>query len=72
MAQIEIKARIVPRNDISSNWTSANPVLLKNEIGIEIDTGKIKLGDGVKNWNDLAYIYTNIENSEIDSIISNN
>lgn len=69
MAQIEIKARIVPRNDISSNWTSANPVLLKNEMGIEIDTGKIKLGDGISHWNDLIYIYTSIENSEIDSII---
>ena len=27
-----------------------NPILLKGEIGIEIDTNKIKIGDGVKTW----------------------
>ena len=47
--------RIVSRNDTSSNWNTANPLLLKGEIGIEIDTNKIKIGDGVKQWQELDY-----------------
>ena len=47
--------RIVSRNDTSSNWNTANPLLLKGEIGIEIDTNKIKIGDGVKRWQELDY-----------------
>lgn len=36
-------------------WTAANPILLNGEIGLESDTHKIKLGDGVTAWNSLAY-----------------
>ena len=32
-----------------------NPVLLAGELGIEIDTGKYKIGDGLTQWNSLAY-----------------
>ena len=35
--------------------TAANPLLARREIAVEIDTGKIKVGDGVHNWNDLPY-----------------
>lgn len=50
---------IVPiqiRNGTAAQWTSANPVLLLGERGIETDTGKEKSGDGVTAWNSLAYI----------------
>ena len=50
-----LNIRIVSRNDVSSNWESVNPILLKGEIGIEIDTNKIKIGDGVKTWTQLDY-----------------
>ena len=40
-----LNIRIISRNDISSNWEDINPILLKGEIGIEIDTNKIKIGD---------------------------
>jgi len=43
------------RNDISTNWATANPVLLIGEIGIETDTMLYKLGNGSDNWNDLPY-----------------
>jgi len=43
------------RNDTASAWTSANPVLAQGEIGIETDTRLIKVGNGLDNWNDLAY-----------------
>lgn len=36
-------------------WTSTNEVLLPNEMGIETDTKKRKIGDGTTAWNSLAY-----------------
>jgi hypothetical protein len=49
--------RIQLRNDTPSNWTTANPVLLAGEVGIETDSARnrIKIGDGTTAWNDLPY-----------------
>ena len=47
--------KIQLRNDIALNWTGYNPVLAQGEIGIETDTRKLKLGDGISNWNSLIY-----------------
>lgn len=55
MAEINVNVRLKQKYDISSNWVTANPILLAGEIGIESDTNKIKVGDGITNWNDLAY-----------------
>ena len=38
--------KILFRRDTAANWTSANPTLAAGEIGLESDTGKIKLGNG--------------------------
>ncbi len=38
-----------------TQWTAANYVLAVGEIGIEIDTGLFKVGDGVSNWSSLPY-----------------
>ena len=40
----------------ASSWSSANPVLDAGEFGYESDTGNLKLGDGVTQWNSLAYL----------------
>lgn len=50
-----LKTHIVIRNDIAENWKTANPVLLKGELGLETDTNKFKIGDGATNWNALPY-----------------
>lgn len=42
------------RRDTASNWTNNNPILLDGQIGIESDTKKIKIGNGI-NWNDTDY-----------------
>ena len=55
MANVELKTKILLRNDVASNWAIANPILLKGEIGIERDTNKLKIGDGVKSWTQLPY-----------------
>ncbi|ADD80895.1 tail fiber protein [Rhodococcus phage ReqiPepy6] len=46
-----IKNRRAPK----SQWSAANPVLAAGEIGYEIDTNKLKVGDGVKTWEQLTY-----------------
>ena len=47
--------RIQLRNDLAINWTTKNPVLAQGEVGIENDTMKMKIGDGVTHWNLLNY-----------------
>jgi hypothetical protein len=43
------------RRDTAANWTASNPVLAAGEPGMETDTGKVKYGDGVRNWATLPY-----------------
>ena len=50
-----LNTKIVLRNDLAENWASVNPKLLAGEIGIEKDTGLMKIGDGENLWNDLEY-----------------
>ena len=47
--------QILMRNDTATNWTTNNPVLGKGEMGVEINTGKFKFGDGTKAWTALGY-----------------
>lgn len=47
--------RIQLRRANASSWTSVNPVLALGEAGVETDTYKIKVGDGVSLWTDLPY-----------------
>ena len=43
------------RRDTAANWTSVNPVLGSGEPGFEIDTNRMKVGDGSTSWNNLDY-----------------
>ena len=43
------------RRDTTSNWATIDPILAQGEPGYEIDTGKIKYGDGVTPWSALPY-----------------
>lgn len=56
MAEKTINTRIQLRNDLAATWNSENPVLKKGEIGIEIDTRKMKVGDGTTAWEALSYM----------------
>lgn len=47
--------RIQLRRDLQSNWIAINPVLAIGEPGVEYDTGRIKIGDGVTVWSNLKY-----------------
>ncbi len=61
-----LESRIQLRNDTAENWASVDPVLLKGEIGIELDTRKIKVGDGTTNWESLQYLSDDIVIAETD------
>ena len=47
--------RIQVRRDTAANFTSVNPTLSQGEMGLELDTGKLKFGDGSTVWTSLAY-----------------
>ena len=47
--------RIQQRKGTAAEWTTANPILAIGETGWELDTGRVKLGDGVLTWNLLPY-----------------
>jgi hypothetical protein len=41
--------------DLEAAWGSENPILGDGEPGLEVDTLRWKVGDGVTAWNDLPY-----------------
>ena len=55
MPNTTLKTRLIIKNDSAENWTTKNPVLLKGELGIEIDTNLFKIGDGLAAWTALPY-----------------
>ena len=40
----------------SASWVSQNPVLQPGEPGYEMDTGRLKIGNGTDAWLDLPYV----------------
>ena len=50
--------KIQLRRDTAANWQGTNPVLAQGEPGVELDTKKMKVGDGSTAWNSLAYVST--------------
>jgi len=50
-----VQVKIQLRGDTAANWAAVNPVLLTNELGLETDTKKLKVGDGTTAWTSLAY-----------------
>lgn len=43
---------------------------MKGEIGIEIDTNKFKIGDGVKTWSALSYVGTQVKVTGTGEVIT--
>lgn len=68
MATLNIRIQL--RNDTAENWTTQNPILLKGEMGVEIDTGKTKIGNGTDDWKTLKY--SGVDEDTIKGIIDNN
>lgn len=52
--------KIQLRRDLAANWTAANTILAQGELGLELETCRIKIGDGTSPWNDLPYKFEDI------------
>lgn len=72
MAEIVLNTRFQLKRGNSSAWTKNNPILYQGEPGYEIDTGLLKIGDGITSWNDLDYFIGDVyTKDEIDTMLSN-
>lgn len=47
--------RLQFRRGTAAEWTTGNPVLAPGEVGLELDTGKFKIGNGLIDWDSLDY-----------------
>lgn len=43
------------RRGTAAQWTTTNTILASGEIGVELDTGKFKIGNGTGTWVTLVY-----------------
>lgn len=68
MATKKLKTTIIMRNDTAENWSTKHPILAKGEFGVENDTNKFKIGDGVTAWDELGYAGT--DETQINSLIA--
>lgn len=46
------------RRGTAAQWTASNPILAEGEVGLETDTRKFKVGDGLTVWASLQYWQT--------------
>ena len=66
MEVMQVAIRIQLRRDTAVNWGSANPILRAGEIGIETDSLRFKIGDGVSTWSSRPYV--NVLPSELTEL----
>jgi hypothetical protein len=55
MGATQMANKMQIRRDSATNWTGTNPTLSQGEMGYELNTGKLKIGNGVDAWVDLDY-----------------
>lgn len=63
------------RRGTTSTWTASNPILSQGEMGLEYDSSRFKIGDGVRAWNSLTYASGAIhfvDFSEVDDVTVGN
>lgn len=58
---MHLAIRVQIRRDTASKWQSANPILLAGELGIEQDTSKWKIGNGIDPWTTRPYVTQGIK-----------
>ncbi|TAA42931.1 hypothetical protein EAT51_04325 [Pseudoxanthomonas winnipegensis] len=56
MSLVELPYRFRVRGGTAADLVTVNEIPLERELVVEVDTGKMKLGDGVTAWIDLDYI----------------
>ncbi len=66
MEVAQVAIRIQLRRDTAGNWTTFNPILRAGEIGVETDTLRLKIGDGISQWSTRPYV--NVLPSELTEL----
>lgn len=61
-----MKSKFYFKRGKAASWTEKNILLGPGEPGFEIDTGRLKVGDGVRTWNNLPYLTENEIKNEIN------
>jgi hypothetical protein len=59
------------RRDTQNAWFFKNPILGSGQMGLEADTNKIKIGDGITPYNSLPYFGTGPGNGSVTSVAAN-
>ncbi|WP_432793940.1 hypothetical protein [Rhodococcus ruber] len=49
-------ARITLRRGTAAQWTAADSILASGEMGVETDTGMLKIGNGADPWSARPYV----------------
>ena len=49
--------RILLRGGTDSEWSKEDPILMLREPGINTTTGGMKIGDGIRRWSQLPYVF---------------
>lgn len=62
--------RMQQRRGTASVWLANDPILAPGEIGIESDTNKFKVGNGIDEWSGLDYFSAGWESVSVSSNIS--
>lgn len=63
-----ITKTIKHRRGTTIEWETRNPILKEAEFGVNLDTGRFKIGDGQTNWNDLPYSLNEDSLEDIEGI----
>lgn len=56
MADVYMNSKFYFKRGKAASWTKQNIVLGPGEPGFELDTGKLKIGNGTTPWNELPYL----------------
>ena len=54
------------RGDTAANWESKNPILKQRELGYDMTAKRLKVGEGLTAWKDLAYVAPDV----IDDLVT--
>lgn len=53
--------------ETEANWLSYNPIIPYGEVALSVDTGNIKVGDGIRQWADIPYTSGSIGSRSTDT-----
>lgn len=56
------------RRGTAAEWTTVDPILAAGEPGVELDTGKFKIGDGTSTWTELGYSFGDVSSEILTAI----